>query len=75
MTGKRRNNANSVSFSNSRSKKVQQPNLQVRRIWWSEGNAFVKMKLSTKALKTIELKGLAQVAKDNGVDLSKYRLY
>eukprot|EP00475_Leptophrys_vorax_P008848 TRINITY_DN1577_c0_g1_i1.p1 TRINITY_DN1577_c0_g1~~TRINITY_DN1577_c0_g1_i1.p1 ORF type:complete len:139 (+),score=6.16 TRINITY_DN1577_c0_g1_i1:164-580(+) len=72
LTGKRRNNGYSVSFSNHRTKKVQQPNLQDKKIWWEEGNRFVQLKLSTKAIKTLEWKGLDKMAKEAGVDLSKF---
>ncbi|KAH7434944.1 hypothetical protein KP509_06G041500 [Ceratopteris richardii] len=72
MTGKKRNNGYKVSFSNHRTKKLQQVNLQHKRLWWEEGKRFVKMRISAKALKTIDRKGLQQVAKDNGIDLNKF---
>ncbi|CAI5944746.1 unnamed protein product [Closterium sp. NIES-64] len=72
LTGKRRNNGYSVSFSNHRTKKVQQPNLQYKRVWWEEGQRYVRLKLSTKAIKTLEWKGLDKMAKEAGIDLSKF---
>lgn len=72
LTGKRRNNAYNVSFSLKRTKKVQQPNLQYKRIWWEEGQRFVRLKLSTKAIKTLEWKGLDKMAKEAGIDLTKF---
>eukprot|EP00897_Mesotaenium_endlicherianum_P008184 jgi/Mesen1/7394/ME000388S06609 len=72
LTGRRRNNGYNVSFSMHKTKKVQEVNLQKKRLWWEEGNRFVKLKISCKALKTVELKGLSQVAKEHGVDLSKF---
>jgi len=72
LTGKRRNNGYNVSFSLKRTKKVQQPNLQFRRFWWEEGQRFVRLKLSTKAIKTLEWKGLDKMAKEAGIDLNKY---
>ena len=36
------------------------------------GNRFVRLKLSTKAIKTIELKGLQAMAKQAGLDLNKF---
>ncbi len=71
LTGKRANNGMAVSHSHRRTKKLQQVNLQWKRIWWAEGNRFVRLRLSTKALKTIELKGLAAMAKAAGIDLNK----
>lgn len=72
LTGKRRNNGYSVSFSNHRTKKVQQPNLQYKRVWWEAGQRYVRLKLSTKAIKTMEWKGLDKMAKEAGVDLAKF---
>jgi large subunit ribosomal protein L28 len=72
LTGKHANNAYSVSHSHRRTKKLQQANLQDKRLWWSQGNRWVKMRLSTKAIKTLEKKGLAAMAKEAGIDLSKY---
>jgi len=72
FTGKRPNVANKVSHSNRKSKKRQLPNLQGRRIWWEEGNRFVNLRLSTRALRTIDRKGLQAFATESGVDLSRY---
>lgn len=72
LTGKKANNAFAVSHSHRRTKKLQQANLQWKRLWWVEGNTFVRLKLSTKALKTIQRKGLQAVAKAEGVDLQQF---
>ncbi|KAK7279280.1 hypothetical protein RJT34_24327 [Clitoria ternatea] len=71
FTGKKANRANRVSFSNHKTKKLQFVNLQYKRIWWEAGNRYVKLRLSTKALKTIEKNGLDAVAKKAGIDLRK----
>ncbi|PSO62853.1 MAG: 50S ribosomal protein L28, partial [Cyanobacteria bacterium QH_6_48_35] len=52
LTGKKANNAFQVSHSHRRSHKLQHPNLQTKRIWWSQGNRWVKLTLSTKAMRT-----------------------
>jgi large subunit ribosomal protein L28 len=72
LTGKRANNAYAVSHSHRRTKKLQGVNLQEKRIWWPEGKRFVKLQLSTKAIKTLEKKGIAVMAREAGLDLSKY---
>ena len=36
--------------------KMQQVNLQWKRVWWEEGNAFVRLRLSTKAIKALKSK-------------------
>ena len=71
LTGKRANNGMAVSHSHVRTKKLQQVNLQSRRLWWAEGNRFVKLRVSTRALKTIQKKGLGAYAKELGVNLAK----
>ena len=72
FTGKRPNVANKVSHSNIKTKKRQLPNLHTRRIWWPEGERFVRIKLSTRALRTVRKKGLQKFAAEVGLDLSKY---
>ncbi|XP_010457490.1 PREDICTED: 50S ribosomal protein L28, chloroplastic-like [Camelina sativa] len=71
FTGKKANRANKVSFSNHKTKKLQFVNLQYKKVWWEAGKRFVKLRLSTKALKTIEKNGLDAVAKEAGIDLRK----
>ncbi|XP_071739975.1 large ribosomal subunit protein bL28c-like [Rutidosis leptorrhynchoides] len=70
FTGKKSNRKNLVSHSNHKTKKLQFVNLQYKKIWWEAGKRFVKLRLSTKALKTIEKNGLDVVAKKAGIDLS-----
>lgn len=71
LTGKKANNAMAVSHSHRRTKKLQEVNLQWKRIWWPEGNRFVRLRLSTKAIKTIEKKGIDAMAKEAGINLNK----
>ncbi|KGN56833.1 50S ribosomal protein L28, chloroplastic [Cucumis sativus] len=71
FTGKKANKKNLVSFSNHKTKKLQFVNLQYKKVWWEAGKRFVKLRLSTKALKTIEKNGLDAVAKKAGIDLRK----
>ncbi len=72
FTGKRPNVANKVSHSNRKSKKRQLPNLQTRRLWWAEGDRFVRVRLSTRAMRTIDRKGLQNYADEVGLDLSRF---
>lgn len=71
LTGKKANNAYAVSHSHRRTKKLQQVNLQWKRVWWAEGNRWVSLRLSTKAIKTLEKKGLQAMAKEAGLNLNK----
>ena len=72
LTGKKANNAFAVSHSHRRTKKLQQPNLQWKRVWWAEGKRWVRLRLSTKAIKTLDHKGLALMAKEAGINLNQY---
>ena len=71
LTGKRANNGMAVSHSHVRTKKLQQVNLQERRLWWAEGNRFIKLRVSTRALKTIQKKGLGAYARELGINLAR----
>jgi large subunit ribosomal protein L28 len=72
LTGKKANNAFAISHSHRRTKKLQEVNLQWKRIWWAEGNRWVRLRLSTKAIKTLETKSLSAFAREAGIDLSKF---
>ncbi|HIK14910.1 MAG TPA: 50S ribosomal protein L28 [Leptolyngbyaceae cyanobacterium M33_DOE_097] len=71
LTGKKANNGRAISHSHRRTKKLQEVNLQWKRVWWEEGNRWVRLRLSTKAIKTLQHKTLGQFAKETGLDLSK----
>lgn len=71
LTGKKANNGFAVSHSHRRTKKLQQANLQSKRVWWPQGNRWVRLRLSTTAIKTLNNKGLQAYAKSAGIDLNK----
>lgn len=71
LTGKKRNKANAVCFSNKKSRKWQEPNLQYKKVYWPEGQRWVKLRICTKAIKTVEKNGLQAMAKEAGIDLWK----
>ena len=64
ITGKRRNRANKVSHSKRRTNTFQEVNLQTKRFKLEDGTV-VKLKVSTRTLKTIRKKGLQAVLKDH----------
>ncbi|MGB7440596.1 MAG: 50S ribosomal protein L28 [Coleofasciculaceae cyanobacterium] len=72
LTGKKANNAFAISHSHRRTKKLQQANLQYKRVWWAEGKRWVRLRLSTKAIKTLEKKGLQAMANEAGINLNNY---
>lgn len=71
LTGKKANNAYAISHSHRRTKKLQEANLQWKRVWWAEGNRWVRLHLSTKAIKTLEKRGIQAMAKEAGIDLNR----
>jgi len=58
ITGKKPLVGNNVSHANNRSKRRQNPNLQTKRIWLEDEKRWIKMRISTKAIKTLDKKGL-----------------
>lgn len=58
LTGTKPMAGNSVSHANNRTKRRFLPNLQKKRIWVQEEGRFVTIKLTTRALKTLDKKGL-----------------
>ena len=69
LTGRRPNAANNVSHANNKTKRRQLPNIQNKRIFVPELGRFVRIKLSTNALRTLNRKGLVQFLRDEGLTL------
>lgn len=70
----RRQNSKAIyrSKSNVRHHKVQGVNLQTRKFWWDEGNKFVRLRVATRTLKTINKFGLDATAKKYDVNLNRF---
>lgn len=64
VTGKRPVTGNNVSHSNIKSKRRFLPNLQTHRFWVESENRFVRLRLSTKAIRIIDKKGIDSVLAD-----------
>lgn len=64
----------SVSKSNRHTHRVQNVNLQTKKLFWPEGNTFIRIRLSTKTLRTIAKNGLEATAKEYGIDLKKFAI-
>ena len=58
LTGKRAITGNHVSHSNVKTKRRFYPNLQEKRFFIPELNRWVKLKVSTSAIRTINKKGI-----------------
>ena len=69
LTGKRRNVGYNVSHAHNKTKKVQNPNLQIKRLWLESQKRLVRVRLSTRALRTVTKKGLECYLRDEGLTL------
>ena len=58
LTGKKSIVGNSVSFSNAKTKRRFNPNLQLKKFYLPETGEWVTLKVSTSALRTINKKGI-----------------
>ena len=64
VTGKRVLAGNTVSHANNKTKRRFYPNLQTKRFFIPEEDKWITLKLSTKAIKTINKKGIYAVLKE-----------
>ena len=64
VTGKKPITGNNVSHSNIKSKRRFLPNLHNHRFWVESENRWVKLRVSTKGLRTIDKKGIDAVLAD-----------
>jgi large subunit ribosomal protein L28 len=55
---------NNVSHANNKTKRRFLPNLQTRRFWVESENRWVRLRVSTKALRTIDKNGIEAVLTD-----------
>ena len=73
LTGKKAITGHSVSHSNVKTNRWFQPNLQEKRFFIPELNKWVKLKVSTSAMRTINKKGLLtfvrELEKEKGVKI------
>lgn len=74
LSGKKPLVGNIVSHAHNKIKRRQLPNLQNKRIFVSELNRFVRLKVSTRALKTINSKGLMTYLAEQGLKLTDVEL-
>jgi large subunit ribosomal protein L28 len=64
ITGKRPQAGNNVSHANNKTKRRFYPNLQKKRFFIPEEDRWVTLKVSTKAIKTINKLGISAVLKE-----------
>ena len=64
VTGKKPMVGNNVSHANNRTKRRFLPNLQYRRFWVESENRWIRLRLSTAALRTIDKNGIDAILVD-----------
>jgi len=64
VTGKGVVTGNHVSHANNKTRRRFLPNLHERRFWVASENRWVKLRVSTKALRTIDKNGIDAVLAD-----------
>ena len=69
ITGKKPMAGNNVSKAHNKTRRVQRPNLQRKRIYLPEQGRTVTLRLSARALRTVDRKGLLQYLHDEGLEL------
>ena len=69
LTGKGPLVGNKVSHANNKTKRVQLPNLQLKRIFVPELGRTVRIKMSANAIKSVTKSGLLPFLKKRGLQL------
>ncbi|CAN5345026.1 50S ribosomal protein L28 [soil metagenome] len=64
VTGKRPATGNNVSHANNKTRRRFLPNLHTHRFWLEGEKRFVKLRVSTRGLRTIDKVGIEKVVAD-----------
>ena len=64
VTGKKPMSGNNVSHANNKTRRRFEPNLQQKRFWVPSEKRWVKLKVSTSAIRTITKVGIDRVLRD-----------
>jgi large subunit ribosomal protein L28 len=64
VTGKKPMKGNLVSHANNKTKRTFLPNLHYRRFWVESENRWVRLRVSTNALRTIDKNGIDAILAD-----------
>ena len=67
ISGKRPRRGNNVSKANNKRRKVWNANIQNKRVFDSETGEWVRLRVSTRILRTIDRKGLSATLRDLGL--------
>jgi large subunit ribosomal protein L28 len=71
ITGKKPLSGNNVSHAHNKTRRAQLPNIQNKRIFVPELDRFVRLRVSTRALRSISKLGLMNYLKKNKLTLNQ----
>lgn len=69
VTGQGRQVGHRVSHANNKTKHVFRPNLQVKKVYLASEKRWVKLRMSTRAFRTIDKIGLEETIRKYGLSL------
>ncbi len=69
VTGKGTRSGNAVSHSNLKTRRLWKVNVVEKKVYLEDENRWVRVKISTRALRTLKKKGLKKAILDNGGSL------
>lgn len=72
ISGKGLHRGNNVSHANNKSRKKWEANLHTKRLFDSETGEFIKLKVSSRILRTIDKKGLTATLKDYNLAIKSF---
>lgn len=64
VTGKKPMTGNNVSHAHNKTRRRFEPNLHTHRFWLESENRFIKLRVTTKGLRTIDKHGIEKVVSD-----------
>lgn len=64
VTGKKPLSGNNVSHANNKTKRRFEPNLQIHKFWVPSEGRWVRLRLTTRGIKTIDKNGIEKVLAD-----------
>lgn len=69
LTGKGPIAGNNVSHANNKTRRRFLPNLQTKKVWLPDEKRFVTLKITARAMRTLDKKGLKAMLKDANIVL------
>jgi large subunit ribosomal protein L28 len=70
VTGKGTTAGNNVAHSHKKNRRIWKVNVVTKKIFLEDENRWVRVKISTRALRTLRKKGLKVAIKDHGGDIT-----